>query len=102
MILLPAWSAQVVADSTAWLAPCPAGARDPLELESSRNPGASLSYRSLSAMPASPARTASSAPVGAASNVPPGALATRDDLRNVAIVAHVDHGKTTLVDAMLW
>ena len=27
--------------------------------------------------------------------------ATRDDLRNIAIVAHVDHGKTTLVDAML-
>src|SRR5262250_2817257 len=32
----------------------------------------------------------------------PATLATRDDLRNVAIVAHVDHGKTTLVDAMLW
>jgi GTP-binding protein len=29
-------------------------------------------------------------------------MPTRDDLRNIAIVAHVDHGKTTLVDAMLW
>lgn len=28
-------------------------------------------------------------------------MVRRDDIRNIAIVAHVDHGKTTLVDAML-
>jgi GTP-binding protein len=37
----------------------------------------------------------------ASPSTPTGSTAIRADLRNLAIVAHVDHGKTTLVDAML-
>ena len=54
-------------------------------------------------MPSTVTDDASTAPPAhtarASTNRP--AAATRGDLRNVAIVAHVDHGKTTLVDAML-
>ena len=45
--------------------------------------------------------TVSTAPTLEADVADPFAVRGRGDLRNVAIVAHVDHGKTTLVDAML-
>src|SRR4051794_40983390 len=46
-------------------------------------------------------RSAMSAAPAAGAAAPSRQEAVRADLRNLAIVAHVDHGKTTLVDAML-
>src|SRR3954465_3833322 len=42
-----------------------------------------------------------SAPLSPPAHARTSGVAVREDLRNLAIVAHVDHGKTTLVDAML-
>jgi len=48
-----------------------------------------------------PAAAAAAPPAPAAPPAAAAPYAVREDLRNIAIVAHVDHGKTTLVDAML-
>jgi GTP-binding protein len=55
----------------------------------------------------SPASDSDRGPVAAGAQAPTpgepaGGSVIREDVRNIAIVAHVDHGKTTLVDAMLW
>ena len=60
--------------------------------------GPPMTTQTRSSLPAAAAVPPAAAAAAPASAAP---YAVREDLRNIAIVAHVDHGKTTLVDAML-
>src|SRR4051794_2808698 len=68
----------------------------------SRSPRIDLTGYRHSSATCTRAATTVERPIFRALPCPAVSSAIRTDLRNVAIVAHVDHGKTTLVDAMLW
>lgn len=65
------------------------------------SPSAALKPYLLSPRGASLSRSFSSAPASAAAATSPNSSLDPSRLRNVAVIAHVDHGKTTLMDRLL-
>src|SRR3954447_6698154 len=89
---------------TSWARACSTSASHERSADSptSSNSWPEPARRSRAWVPIEPVEPRMSRRRGTAPRVREPMPAAREDLRNVAIVAHVDHGKTTLVDAMLW